>query len=277
MSRNTPPPITRDGGRHFAGRPLALYLARPPGATLGAVYDLGAAIERRVDEMAVDVGERRAWLDAWAADLEGASRPADPVLARLWDAVRRDRLQLQPLLDLIEGGRRRLDHRQPANFGELMAVARLSGIPYARQYLHLKGIHDPQALARGDALGSALWLLDRLLATAPEATGQGRVTLPADEMERFGVAHDELCRGHQSPALRRLLRHQFQRALGPLNAGAVLGRELGPLRGLVLRMVVLRAWQRSQRFQQQGDLAESPRLQPNDWIKVVSHALRNAW
>jgi phytoene/squalene synthetase len=61
-----------------------------------------------------------------------------------------------------------------------------------------------------------------------EDAAPGRVYLPAEDRERFGVERDELLAAHASAELRQLLRFEVDRARELLNRGAPL---VGTLRG----------------------------------------------
>ena len=258
----------------FRGRPAALFLLGPGNRHLAAVYALAADIEDLAARGREPVEDRQATLDDWEAALEGRREADTPTLRALAHSLQRQQLLLDPLKNLIEGGRRATRGEQPEHFGELMEYVRLRGIPLTRQYLHQKGITDPETLARGDALGSALGLLDIYFGLGRETRARGTSWLPADEMERFRVSAEAVAKGETQIGLRQMMRHQLQRTLGVLNSGAVLTRQVGILWGLPLRLVVLRAWQLGQRFQQQPGFFQPPRLKAGDWPIVLWRAVK---
>ncbi|HBY64204.1 MAG TPA: phytoene/squalene synthase family protein, partial [Solibacterales bacterium] len=91
--------------------------------------------------------------------------------------------------------------------------------------IHIFGFQDARALELAERCGIAFQLTN-ILRDVREDGGRGRVYLPAQDLERFGVAEEAMLRGVDSPALRDLLAFEGRRARAYFN-------EARPLIGLV--------------------------------------------
>ncbi|MBQ0985842.1 squalene synthase HpnC [Streptomyces sp. F63] len=186
-----------------------------PGGTDAAL--LGAAPEA--------AGDRLALLDAVETDLRrvftpGGS-PRHPLLAALTPAVRRHRLTPGPFLDLIAANRRDQHVHRCARYADLLAYCELSANPVGRLVLAVTGTTSPERVRRSDAVCTALQITEHLQDVA-EDLARGRVYLPAEDMERFGVREDDLRRPAGNARVRALVRHEADRARALLDEGAPL-------------------------------------------------------
>ncbi|MDA8275856.1 MAG: squalene synthase HpnC [Actinomycetota bacterium] len=178
---------------------------------------------RLVDELGdAASGDRSAWLDWAEAELDAAfaGRATHPVFARLGATVGRG-LDRQPFLDLIEANRLDQRVRRYETFDDLLGYCRLSANPVGRMVLGVLGLDDPGRVARSDAVCTALQLVEHWQDVAEDARA-GRVYLPADDLERFGVAAEELTSTPASPGLRALVCFECDRARRLLAEGAPL-------------------------------------------------------
>jgi squalene synthase HpnC len=194
---------------------------------LTAIYGYARLVDQIGD--AVE-GDRRAALDAFEADLyrifDGES-PAHPVLQRLEPTVRELDLPRGPFDRLIEANRRDQDIVSYDTFQELVAYCDLSANPVGELVLHVFGAATPDRIALSDRVCTALQLAEHWQDVA-EDRAAGRVYLPAEDLERFGVAPADLDAEETGPALRELMAFEVARARTLLDEGAPL---VGRLRG----------------------------------------------
>lgn len=177
--------ITRSQAKNFSyGIRL---LPGPKRRAMSAVY----AFARRVD----DIGDGDLPLEEKLTGLARARREiraatpdsSDPVLAALADA--RDRMPIpmeafQELVDGCEADVRGVEYR---TFDELVHYCRCVAGSIGRLSLGVFGSDEPAAAAReADALGVALQLTNILRDVLEDRRG-GRIYLPAEDLERFGV------------------------------------------------------------------------------------------
>jgi len=214
--------ITRREARNFVWG--IAVLPRPKRQAVAALY----AFARRVDDIADDPSrspaERRKLLDACGAAVQSlpSSPDGDPVLVALADAVARYPIPQEALLDLVAGGLMDVERSRYASFDELREycsrVAGAVGIACTAVY----GPSDPeQAREKAVRLGLALQQIN-IMRDVREDWQLGRVYLPQDELERFGVTEDDIAAGRLGPRWRALMEHQAGRAEALLREGVAL-------------------------------------------------------
>ena len=149
------------------------------------------------------------------------------MLARLGPTVRELGLSAAPFHGLIDAGL--LDQRVSsyATFADLHDYCRLSADPVGRLVLATFEVHDPTAEALSDQVCTALQLLEHWQDVAEDRRA-GRIYLPVEDMERFGVHPVDLDAPSAGEPLRALLRFETDRAAQMLYAGSPL---VGRLRG----------------------------------------------
>jgi 15-cis-phytoene synthase len=227
--------ITRREARSFAWG--IRVLPRSKRRAVAALY----AFARRVDDIADDgslgAEERRSRLESCRAAVAGLpeSRDGDLVLVALADAVLRYEIPRQALLDLVDGGLMDVDRTRYATWEELREycsrVAGAVGIACAAVY----GPSEPeQAMRYAETLGLALQQIN-IIRDVGEDWRLGRVYLPQDELERFGVTEADIAAGRTGPEWRELMEHQAQRAEQLLAEGLQLLRHLDARSALGVR------------------------------------------
>lgn len=108
---------------------------------------------------------------------------------------------------LIEGVEMDLDHARYQTFAELAEYCRRVASAVGLICLEIFGYRDPRAREYAHSLGMALQLTNIIRDVAVDLR-RGRVYLPAEHLERFGVTVDALAAGHVTPAIRELLRYE---------------------------------------------------------------------
>ena len=210
--------ITRLEARNFAWG--VMVLPRPKRHAIAALY----AFARRVDDIAdsgLDDEERRARLEACRDAIETlpGSPNGDAVLVALSDAMSRYPIPMSALLDLVDGGLMDVEKTRYATWQELheycRRVAGAVGLACAAVYQP----RDPVAAEPlAERLGLALQQIN-IMRDVPEDWGFGRVYLPQDELQQFGVSEDDIEAQHAGSEWRELMSHQAARADRLLRAG----------------------------------------------------------
>ncbi len=137
-------------------------------------------------------------------------------------------LDSRPLFDLIEANRRDQEVHSYRTFEDLVGYCRLSANPVGRLVLGAFGYQDDRRGALSDAVCTGLQLVEHWQDVREDAVA-GRVYLPGEDLERFGV--DPAVLRHDPPApqeLRALMAFEVYRARLWLDRGAPL---VGSLRG----------------------------------------------
>ena len=263
--------ITRREARSFAWG--IRVLPRTKRRAVAALY----AFARRVDDIADDgslaIEERRRRLESCRAAVEvlPESNDGDLVLVALADAMARYAIPRQALLDLVDGGLMDVDRTRYESWEELREycrrVAGAVGIACAAVY----GPSEPEeAMAYAEILGLALQQIN-IIRDVGEDWRLGRVYLPQDELERFGVTEADIEAGRTGPEWRALMEHQALRADQLLADGLQLLRHLDRRSALGVRCFAgtYRALLRQMRASGYEVFDVPPRLSTAEKVRAV--------
>ena len=152
-------------------------------------------------------GDRLAALDWLEDDLRRAlaGEPAHQLVAPMAATVGRRQLDPAPLFDLIQANRQDQTTTSYATFDDLVAYCRLSADPVGRLVLGIFAQADPRRVGWSDAICTGLQLAEHWGDVAEDAAA-GRVYLPQEDLDRFGVDPKELLGAAPGrPALRALM------------------------------------------------------------------------
>ena len=148
------------------------------------------ALARRIDDIGDGDLPRPAKTVALTGLRERLNEPADqddPVLRAVADTARRYPVPMSAFGELIDGVQRDVDGIRYADFAELTAYCRCVAGAVGRLCLSIFGSgSDPRAPLFADQLGIALQQTN-ILRDIREDLGIGRIYLPAEELNRFGV------------------------------------------------------------------------------------------
>jgi squalene synthase HpnC len=206
--------------------PVALrVLPRHLGTQLRRLYDVARMIDDAGDRAE---GDRTEGLIALRTDLDTiwtGGEPASSTLRELALTVRACHLPRQPFADLIEANLRDQTVTAYETYEELLGYCALSANPVGRLVLEVFGAATPRRIEWSDGVCSALQIIEHCQDVGEDCRA-GRVYLPREDMDRFGVSRRQLGASTSSPQLRRLIEFEAQRALGLLDEGRPLLREL---------------------------------------------------
>jgi phytoene synthase len=198
--------ITRARAKNFAYG--IMVLPREKRRAIAAIY----AFARQVDDVAdgeLPLADKRLRLESLRAQLD--EPPTDSTFVALADARERFEIPREALAALVEGGLQDLEQTRYETFDDLRGycekVAGAVGVACVAVY----GSDDVE---RALTLGIALQLIN-IMRDVAEDDALGRVYLPQDELERFGVV--EL--GRVTPEWQALMTFHAQRARVHLDEG----------------------------------------------------------
>jgi len=263
---------------HYENFPVAsVLLPRRLRRPIQAIYAFARAADDLADEGDAEAGERLAALAGFRARLDAIERgetPNDPIFAPLAHAVRAHALPMAPFHDLLDAFSQDVTQTRYADFGEVMAYCRKSANPVGRLLLALYRDNVPRHQAWSDGICSALQLINFLQDIAIDWK-KGRVYLPQDEMERFGISERQIAEGRVDALWQRFMKTQIERTRRILQAGAPLGRALPGRIGLEMRLIVLGGERVLEKLHAtQGDVfTRRPRLTALDWPSMLRRAL----
>jgi phytoene synthase len=167
---------------------------------------------RTTDDL-VDEADTTPDLDLWRRRLEKALRDGesgDAVLDGFAAAARRYGIPAQYAFELIDGVEMDLVKSEYADFGELKLYCYRVASTVGLMMMHVVGFTGAPHAQAAD-MGVAMQLTNILRDTG-EDLRRGRVYLPGDELEQFGVSRADLEAGLRTERWRRLMEFQIARA-----------------------------------------------------------------
>jgi 15-cis-phytoene synthase len=200
--------ITNQTARNFAWG--IRILPGPKRRAVAALY----AFARDVDDLADRARPARAELELWQAAVEAlpSSHNERSILVALADSMERYDIPKQALLDLVRGALMDCDRSSYATWDELReycrCVAGAVGVACAAVY-GPSDRHRAESLA--ETLGISLQQIN-IMRDVAEDWALGRIYLPQDELEGFGVGEKDVAEGRIGPEWGRLMEHQAARA-----------------------------------------------------------------
>ncbi|RUL86218.1 phytoene/squalene synthase family protein [Tautonia sociabilis] len=203
------------------------------------------AFLRHTDDLADEPGtieEKRTGLVRWRSDLDralGGEAVSWPGLPALADAVGRHGIPPRFLHEVIDGVEMDLEPRPFGTFQELHGYCYRVASAVGLCCIHIWGYRSDggKAEALAEACGVALQLTN-ILRDVREDALLGRVYLPMEDLDRFGVAPDELKAPVPSDRLRALLAFQGGRAYEFYGQASPLIRLVAPVGRPVLAAIV---------------------------------------
>lgn len=189
-----------------------LFLPAGQRRAIIALYAFCREVDDVVDEC-TDPGVARLKLQWWREEIERgfAGRPQHPVTQALQPALAHYNLPKEYFLEIIDGMEMDLDRHRYASFKELglycYRAAGVVGVLAAEIF----GYRNRGTLRYATDLGTAFQLTN-ILRDVREDADRGRIYLPADELQRFGVDPEDILAHRMTEPLRALLQFQAERA-----------------------------------------------------------------
>lgn len=135
----------------------------------------------------------------------------DPILRVLSEAIERYEIPERELQMLVDGVEMDFTQARYADFDALREYCTLVASVVGRMCVRIFGFSDPVALQRADDLGMALQLTNILRDVREDAVDMGRVYLPQDELQHFGIPEAALASGEICPRWNEFIAHQVVR------------------------------------------------------------------
>jgi squalene synthase HpnC len=185
-----------------------------------ALYGFARLTDDLGDEAPGDRLARLAWLEVeLGRAFEG--RATDPVLARLTPTIRAFDLSPEPFRRLIEANR--VDQRvsRYATWDDLRAYCALSADPIGHLVLALTRSLSPERARLSDDVCTALQLVEHVQDVG-EDYRRGRIYLPREDLDHYGCPESDFDLSVASPAVRRVVAFECDRARDLLRSGHAL-------------------------------------------------------
>ena len=212
-----------------------LLLPEPKRRAMCAIY----AFMRYCDDLSDDenVPDRPAAIARWRGDLESALNgraPDHPLWPAFANSVDRYQIPHQYFFDMIEGVSSDLEPRAIGTFDELYRYCYHVASVVGLTVIHIFGFQDSRALELAEKCGIAFQLTN-ILRDVREDSQKGRVYIPAEDLERFGVSPKTF---EPTEAFRRLMEFEAQRARQYYRESAPLTELIDPSSRPSLRALI---------------------------------------
>jgi len=260
---------------HYENFPVAsVLLPRRLRKPVAAIYHFARAADDIADEGDMPDRERLQRLDEFRAELARIAddtTPLTPLFINLGAEIREHALPMQPFHDLLDAFTQDVVKKRYGDFAELLEYCRRSANPVGNLLLHLYKEATPVNVAYSDAICTGLQLINFWQDIYRDYT-IGRIYLPQDEMERFGVKELNIALGNADDAWCELLKFQVDRARAMMLSGAPLGTILTGRIGLEMRMIIaggLRILDKLERADYDM-FQHRPVLRPFDWVIMLA-------
>jgi len=199
-----------------------LFLPAERRRAITALYAFCREVDDTVDEC-TDVGIARTKLHWWRSEIGAmlAGTPTHPVTLALQPHMATYQLDGQHLLAIIDGMEMDLDQTRYLDYIGLQKycwhVAGVVGILSASIF----GYTDKQTLHYAEQLGLAFQLTN-IIRDVGEDARIGRIYLPVNELQQFGVTAADLLNARHNEQFENLMRFQVHRAQAAYDAAFAL-------------------------------------------------------
>ncbi len=271
----TPRDSAFQGVNHYENFPVASFLCPPalrPAIT--AIYWFARTADDLADEGDATPAERLADLAAYRADLaacaQGTATSARwaAVFNKLQPVIKQHALPTQLLADLLSAFKQDVTQTRYASQAELLDYCRRSANPVGRLLLHLYKVTDQESLQQSDCICTALQLIN-FWQDLGQDIPRGRIYLPSDEFDRYGVSESQLLQRDVNAATTALIAANVRWAKSLMQQGAPLVKKVPGRAGWELRLVVQGGLRMAEKIEQVNfaTLRQRPKL--NAWDGVV--------
>lgn len=270
---------------HYENFPVAsLLLPARLRPAVAAIYAFARSADDLADEGDATPDQRLAALGVYEQGLDAieqnqhnrlASAPAvPPLFVALEKTVLAYRLPLHPLRDLLSAFRQDVVTTRYPTFAALLDYCRRSANPVGALMLQLYGAANAANLRDSDAICSALQLINFCQDAAIDWQ-KGRIYLPQEDLERFGVTAAHLTEARVDAAWCALMRFEVARARAMMLAGAPLAVRLPGRIGWELRLVVQGGLRILDAIEAAGFdvFRQRPVLRAADWCRILWRAV----
>ena len=261
---------------HYENFPVGSWLLpRALRPHVCSIYAFARIADDFADEPGLERNDRLRRLDEWEARLRSCETdPEGPIFTALAETIRRYRIPMELFTDLLAAFRSDVTTPRHRTFSDLLAYCRYSAVPVGRLVLHLFGYRDADRCRLSDAICTALQLANFWQDISVDFC-RGRIYLPQEDMERFGVTEADLAERRVSDSFRSLLDCQIDRTAALFREGRSLpDRVAGRLR-IELKLTWLGGMEILRKIPAAGHdvFRHRPRITAADTLRLLCRAL----
>jgi squalene synthase HpnC len=168
------------------------------------------------DDLGDETGDTKAslqLLDEWEAELNAcyAGSPRHPVFVALAGTVKEFDIPQHEFSDLLHAFRQDQTITRYDTFDDLLGYCRYSANPVGHLVLYLCGYRDAERQELSDFTCTALQLANFWQDVTPDYS-KGRIYLPVEDMQKFGVTEPDIARQTNTPSFVEMMRFEVERA-----------------------------------------------------------------
>jgi squalene synthase HpnD len=203
--------ITQSSGSNLALSFAAL--PAPERRAMSVFYAFCRVVDDVADSTELPVEEKRRQLGQWREEIRRAylDQPLTPLGRELAQIIRTYLIAPAPLEEILHGVEMDLEITRYPDFALLDRYCYRVASAVGLVSIDIFGCRDPRSRDYAVALGMAFQLTNILRDVKKDASF-GRIYLPLDELEAFGVSEAEIVEGRWSERMRQLFRFQHHRA-----------------------------------------------------------------
>ena len=184
------------------------------------------------DDLGDEVGDAQqslALLDEWESQLECcyAGSPRHPVFVALAKTVREFDIPKQAFADLLTAFRRDQAITRFPTFNDVLDYCKYSANPVGRLVLYLGGYRDDERQQLSDYTCTALQLAN-FWQDVNLDFAKGRVYMPLEDLEKFGVNESDIAERKATPQFIGLMKFEVARARDWFQRGLPLLDKISP-------------------------------------------------
>lgn len=154
------------------------------------------------------------WEEAYWHTFDTGTSP-DPVLRAYLDTAARYEIPPEVMTPYFRAMREDLTVTRFPTFGDLLHYMDGSAVPVGRAMTYILGVREPytlgDALPGADALSIAMQLSNFWRDVHEDWHAIGRVYIPQEDLERFGVSEADIAAGRVTGGFARLMAFEFER------------------------------------------------------------------
>ena len=189
-----------------------LFLPPERRRAITALYAFCREVDDVVDETS-DPGLARVKLDWWVGEVDRlyGGAPQHPVTLALAAHLGAYDITRSRLIEVIDGMRMDLEQNRYLDYTGLRLYCRRAAGVVGEMASGIFGRTDPQTLRYADTLGLAFQLTN-IIRDVGEDARKGRIYLPIEDLQRFGLTAADILATRHSPKFVELMRFQAARA-----------------------------------------------------------------
>ncbi len=174
-------------------------------------YAFCRLVDDIADDPAMPVQEKASQLAAWEAGITGPD-DSQPLASAVRDLIERRGIEREHFLEIIAGVRMDLEPVRYETFQELAVYCHRVASVVGLVSIEIFGYKNPRCKRYAVALGMALQLTNILRDVAVDLENGGRIYLPLEDMQRFGLQPEGLRDAADKYAFRALMEYEAGRA-----------------------------------------------------------------